>query len=482
MSQHYDILLRHGHVVDPTSGRDGPADVAVAGGKIVDIAPELDPGQAAQVFDLPGRHVVPGIIDPHVHVSAWLGGRWGHRMMAQAGVTSALDMSGPVASVLDMARDHGVGLNIACLEAVRPGLGVADADPGKGELEAVLTAALDTGAIGLKLLGGHYPLTPAATARAIQAANRRGAYVAFHAGTTERGSNIEGFRQAVELAGGQAVHLAHVNSYCRGAVRPYMQETEEALATLEAHPRIRSESYLSPLNGTSAKCAGGLPESRVTRDCLVRGGFAPTEDGFEEAALAGWAQVNREVGGAVLLATGPAGAGYWRSRGTDVTVSFAVNPAEPRVRLATARRRSGEFGVDCISTDGGGIPRNVIVDMGLALVALQALTLQDFVRKTSTNPARLLGLRSKGHFGPDADADVTVLDVAGRRAVLSLANGRVVMYRGYVCGCGGRIITTPAGAAAVKERGLDPLVVDLPASGFYRWSPAAPPPAAPRGA
>ena len=46
--------------------------------------------------------------------------------------------------------------------------------------------------------------------------------------------------------------------------------------------------------------------------------------------------------------------------------------------------------VDCISTDGGGIPRNVIVEMGLAMVKLQALSMEEFVIKTSVNPAKIL--------------------------------------------------------------------------------------------
>jgi cytosine/adenosine deaminase-related metal-dependent hydrolase len=463
----YSVLLKHGHVVDPASGRDGVMDVAVAGEKIAVVEPDIDPALADQLFDVRGRHVVPGIIDLHMHASQWLGGKWAHKMMAQVGVTSALDMSGPAESVLAMARDHGVGLNIACLEAVRPGLTVADADPGREELESLLDTALAGGALGLKLLGGHYPLTPGAAARAIQAANRRGAYVAFHAGTTERGSNIDGFLQAVELAGSGALHVAHVNSYCRGGVRPYMQETEEVLAALEAHPNLRAESYLSPMNGTSGKCSNGVPESRVTRECLQRGGFPPTEAGFAEAILAGWAHINCEAGGAVVLSTGKAAREVWRSRGTDAAVSFPVNPAEPRLRLATARRGAGGFAVDCLSTDGGGIPRNVIAEMGLALVALQALSLSEFVRKASLNPARILGLRAKGHFGPEADADITVLDLPGRRAVLSLANGEVIMLDGYACGRGGKCITTAAGVQAAKDHGLPPLVVDVATSGFY---------------
>jgi hypothetical protein len=292
--------------------------------------------------------------------------------------------------------------------------------------------------------------------------------VAFHAGTTERGSNIDGFLQAADLAAGNAVHIAHINSYCRGAVRPHMQETEEAIAALVAHPNLRSENYLSPLNGTSAKCANGTSESRVTQQCLKVGGFPPTEAGFEAAILAGWAEINVEAGGEVILATGKSAVEFWRGRGTDTTVSFRVNPPEPRLRLATAKRPDGEFVVDCVSTDGGGIPRNVIVEMGLALVSLQALTLSEFVRKTSTNPARILGLTNKGRLAVGSDADITVLDLAARKAILSLASGAVIMVRGYVCGRGGRMITTAAGREAVEAAGLAPIVVDVGKGGFYR--------------
>lgn len=468
MGTPYDALLKGGWVVDPSTGQDGPADVAVAGGRIAEIGPDLDPTRAEQLLDVSRRHVIPGIVDLHMHASEWLGGRFGHRMMARVGVTTALDMSGPVGSVLGMLREHGTGLNIACIEAVRPGLTVRDSDPDRAELEQLLERALRAGAIGLKLLGGHYPLTPEATAKAMAVANARRAYVAFHAGTTTRGSNIDGFLQAAELAAGHAVHIAHVNSYCRGALRPPMQETEEAVAALIAHPNLRSENYLSPLNGTSAKCSGGTPESRVTQQCLTVGGFPATEAGMEAAILAGWAEINLEAGGEVVLGTGRAAVEYWRGRGTDTTVSFRVNPPEPRLRLATARRPDGEFVVDAISTDGGGIPRNVIVEMGLALVNLQALSLADFVRKSSLNPARILGLTGKGRLAVGADADITVLDVPRRRAVLSLAGGAVIMYQGHVCGRGGRVITSAAGRGAVEAAGLTPIVVEIGEGGFYR--------------
>ncbi len=469
MAERYDLLLKGGRVVDPATGRDEVADVGIVAGKIAAISPDISPAKAQEVVDAAGKVVMPGIIDLHVHASAWLGGRFGHKMLAQAGVTTALDMAGPMGSVLDIAAEYGTGLNIASIQYVRPEHTVKTEDPGEAELRTLVNRCLAEGALGVKLLGGHYPITPEATARAIEVANELGAYVAFHAGTKKYGSNIEGFLEAVELAGGRALHIAHINSYCRGLVRPYMEETEEAVAALTANPNIVCESYLSPLNGTSAKCADGVPESLTTRNGGLKvGGFPPTEAGMEAAILAGWAQINMEAAGKVVLATGREAVDYWRSRGTDTTVSFLVNPPEPRLRLAAAKRPSGGFVVDAISTDGGGIPRNVILEMGLSLVKLQALTMQEFVLKTSANPAAILGLAGKGHFRPGADADVTVVDLGAQRAYMTIVDGRIVMCDGQVFGKGGAIVTTAAGEAGVRARGLKAIVVNLAASAFYR--------------
>ena len=470
MSATYDLILKGGRVIDPVNEKDGMLDVAIADGRIVDIAEDLDPTMAGECFEVKDKYVIPGIIDSHVHASSWIGGRYAHNMMARAGVTTALDMSGPVQGVLEAAREYGAGLNIASIQYVRPGDTVKGPDPDNPELKTLLETALRQGAIGLKLLGGHFPLTPEATARTVEIASKNGAYIAFHAGTETSKSDIEGFKHAVELAQGHPLHIAHINSYCRGLIKPYMVETEEAIEILEAHPNICSESYLSPLNGTSANCTDGVPDSIITRTILERGGFSATEQGMEEAVLAGYAQINVESGGQVVLATGQSAVAYWRKRGTDSVVSFNANPPEPRIRLTTAKRKSGAFVVDSISTDGGGIPRNVIVSMGLSLVKLQALSIQEFVIKTSRNPAKMMGLSNKGHLSIGADADITVLDFQTQTPLMGISNGKVIMYKGYVSGKGVRFITTPAGKASVEAAGVEPLVIDPEMTPFLRRS------------
>ena len=463
----YDLLIKNGYVVDYATGREGYFDVAVQNGLVTAVESSIS-GSAAQEIDASGKLILPGLVDSHVHASAWLGGSYAHAMLIKAGVTSALDMSGPGTSVLELARGYGVGLNLATIEYVRPGHTVSTVDPSAAELQDLMERVLRQGSLGIKLLGGHYPLTVAATARAIKTAADMGAYTAFHAGTAEHGSNMDGMLEAVELADGNPLHLAHINAYCRGTVRPETEETELALKALLDNPNISCESYLSPLNGTSAEIIDGLPGSMVTRRCLKTGGFTEDEAGMEAALLAGWAQVNYPQGQEMTLLTGEPARDYWLEQKTLVSVSFAVNPVGPRVRLATAKKADGGFIVDAISTDGGGIPRNVLLPAGLAVVDLGGLTLQELVAKISYLPAQMLGLTNKGSLAAGWDADITIVDRLQRSAFATIIGGQVCYIDGKILGRGGKIITTAAGADYVRSQGLEPLIVDLADSSVLR--------------
>ncbi len=60
------IVFRQARIIDPATGRDGVGDLWVRDGRIV--ATETEPPADAQVFDLPGKWLVPGLIDMHVHL------------------------------------------------------------------------------------------------------------------------------------------------------------------------------------------------------------------------------------------------------------------------------------------------------------------------------------------------------------------------------------------------------------------------------
>ena len=116
--------------------------------------------------------------------------------------------------------------------------------------------------------------------------------------------------------------------------------------------------------------------------------------------------------------------------------------------------------MDAISTDGGVFPRNVIIRNGLLLVEFGALTLPEFVVKSSLNPARMLRLHNKGHLTPGADADITLVDLRARRAVAAYVAGQPILEGGKLVGRGATVITGARGQKRLRERGLPVTVVD----------------------
>ena len=71
--QRYDLLLKGGHVIDPRNGISAVRDVAIADGKIAEVAARIDAAQAFKVVDVAGLYVTPGLVDIHVHVYAGTG-------------------------------------------------------------------------------------------------------------------------------------------------------------------------------------------------------------------------------------------------------------------------------------------------------------------------------------------------------------------------------------------------------------------------
>src|SRR6266404_5153694 len=64
----YDLLVKNGKVVDGMGAPSQRVDVAIAGGKIVEIGKVT--GGATQIIDASDLIVAPGFIDPHTHYDA----------------------------------------------------------------------------------------------------------------------------------------------------------------------------------------------------------------------------------------------------------------------------------------------------------------------------------------------------------------------------------------------------------------------------
>jgi dihydroorotase len=94
----YDLLLRGGRVICPVSKIDDIRDVAIRDGRIVAVEASILPSAAAEVVDVSGQIVLPGLIDTHAHVYQHVTGRFGldaDMVGVRSGVTTVIDQGGP---------------------------------------------------------------------------------------------------------------------------------------------------------------------------------------------------------------------------------------------------------------------------------------------------------------------------------------------------------------------------------------------------
>ena len=95
MRPEFDLLIKNVSVVRPREEGLLQADIAVKDGRIVKVAPGIDAGTAAQVFDGKQRLAFPGLVDAHMHTGIYgplaQDARSESVAAAQGGVTSSLN-------------------------------------------------------------------------------------------------------------------------------------------------------------------------------------------------------------------------------------------------------------------------------------------------------------------------------------------------------------------------------------------------------
>lgn len=71
-------IIRNGHIIDPSQGIDGPADMIIENGKVLEVRYQAQPERREKknrttdagllTIDAAGCYVIPGLIDMHVHL------------------------------------------------------------------------------------------------------------------------------------------------------------------------------------------------------------------------------------------------------------------------------------------------------------------------------------------------------------------------------------------------------------------------------
>lgn len=412
----YPLVLQGGRVMDPASGLDTIADLAIQDGRIVAISPT--PLRGDSIVDVRGLVVAPGFIDLHAHGQTtsdmWLKARDGFttQLEMEIGVYpvaawyASMEGKAPAhygATVAHLAARfaefNGVDIghrptNHGAEVALGPNPDGANKPATAAQIASIgtrLQRGLDEGALGVGF-GINY--TPAATPDEITAMFRVAASNGATAFVHTRAFGLPAIREVVETAAatGASLHVVHIGSSGGRAVREAIALMDSARTagldvTTEVYPYTAASTYLE----TAMFNPGWQSNLGISYGDIA---WAATGERLTAETFAKY----RAQGGAVII---------YMMREEDV--AFAV--AHPRVIIASD-------GMPFVN--GAGHPRGA----GTAARVLgrysreqQVLPLMLALEKLTIMPARRLeayvpAMQRKGRLSVGADADITVFDAA----------------------------------------------------------------------
>ncbi|RAJ09250.1 amidohydrolase/deacetylase family metallohydrolase [Arenibacter echinorum] len=185
-SQEFDLLIKGGHVIDTKNGIDKVIDVAIANGRIAEVATNISEKKSKTVINAKDLFVTPGLIDIHSHnfygtePNAYLSN--GFSAVApdgfsfESGVTTLVDVGGAgwrnFQQFKDQVIDQSKTRVLAFLNIVGSGMKGGAIEQNIADMDAKLTAMVANQfpgeVVGVKLAHYHgFDWTP--TERAVEA-------------------------------------------------------------------------------------------------------------------------------------------------------------------------------------------------------------------------------------------------------------------------------------------------------------------------
>ncbi|MCM3397575.1 allantoinase [Oceanobacillus profundus] len=392
----FDLIIRNGKIVTADSIVSG--DIAVKEGKIVEVsADKAIEGTAVKEINAEGLHILPGLIDSHVHFNEpgrteWEGLETGSRSLAAGGATSFFDM--PLNSTpptinkanLDLKKERAeeksivnpyywgglVPENIADLKdlhengvigfkAFMSPSGIADFN--NVDDESIFKGMKEIASLG-SLLAVHAESTVICDQLAAEKQEQGKTTARDFVESRPIISEIEAVRRIISYAEatGCKLHIVHASS--RKVVAVINDAKQRGVdITVETCPHYLSLTVKDlEEKGAIAKCAPPL------RD----------EDEVEDL----WASV---------------------AAGEINVIASDHSPAPASMKTITDNYFEGWGGIS-----GAQSTLNIMLTEGYFK---RNLPLEKIVALTSTNPAELFGLETKGTIAAGFDADITLVDL-----------------------------------------------------------------------
>jgi imidazolonepropionase-like amidohydrolase len=351
----------------------GRVDVAVAGDRIVAVGPDLAVDASAEVVDGTGKHLLPGLIDAHVHISD-------ERALEKElvfGVTTVLDMMG------DPNRAR-------ILRAL--------ASPDRATYRGAGNPVVAPGGVGTQFGVSYDTLADPAT--------------------------VDAFVDAIVGAGSDYIKLVADDLSGLGFPRPVptlQRETlVKAIARAHHHGKLALVHVTQQADAAAAIEAGADGLAHLFADAPAEAALvtrARERNLLVIATLTALRTLAGDAGGAVL-AQDPAIAPY-----LDADDVAGLARTLPAALVKTTRLRSDhaaasiralrDGGVDlAVGTDSPnpGTAHGASVHDELALLVAAGLTPAESLRAATATPARRFGLTDRGRVAVGLRADLLLVD------------------------------------------------------------------------
>jgi dihydroorotase/N-acyl-D-amino-acid deacylase len=465
----FDLILRGGHVVDGTGNPWFAGDVGVRADRIAAVG-NLGAAKARREIDAHGLIVAPGFIDMHTHSDLTLLDDGNAESKVREGVT--LDVIGESTSVaprdgLPIASNtwtdftgywsalkaKGISINViseVSFQQIR--LVVKGYRPGPattGELERMKELAarsMREGAWGLVTRfesgGPEYPDEVIAVAKTVSSL---GGIYASHVGSEGMLQDKEiDFAIRVADEAHIPVHIFHLKIRGKpnwGTVGRYVEKIEAARArgldvTANQYPYTAMQHNWSSFFPVWAREGGPDKFAAILRDPAMRQKIKDDKD-FETWVMehGGWDGIvlGRARRSEIKRYEGMRIAEIAKARGdedpADTCLSLMADEggvisgmfhtmSEDDVRLVMRQpwvSIASDGGAINLEADGVPHPRSYSTNprvLGYYVREQKVLTLEDAVRKMTTLPAQILGLRDRGQIREGFAADLVAFDAA----------------------------------------------------------------------
>jgi dihydroorotase len=382
------LLLKGGRVVDPSRKADGKADLLIEDGKIVDFGKALPKGKkssAAEVLDLRGKWVVPGLIDMHTHLR-----EPGFEYKETIASGSEAAVAGGFCSVACMPNTNPVNDSRSVTEFIRrkaTECGLANIYPiaaitvkSEGSLLTEFCDLKDAGAVGFSD-DGKPVMNASLMRRALEYASSLDMPVFVHC-------------EDKNLSAGGVMHEGSVATELGLAGIPGIAED-----VMIARDLLLAEFTGAAVHIAHVSTAGGV---RLIREAKARGVRVTAETAPHYFSLTDEAVRSFDTNAKVYPPLrSEEDREAVREGLSDGTLDVIASDHAPHART------DKEVEFDYAASGLTGLETSFA--LSFRLVADGVLTFSDLIEKMTINPAHILRI-PKGTLAAGADADVTVID------------------------------------------------------------------------